>query len=51
MTNIGTYDIFMTITADYRATATISGQRHGKLTWEGHLVPISDSRVYKGTTL
>lgn len=51
LTNIGTYDIFMTIAADNRATATISGQRHGKLTWEGHLVTINDSRVYKGMTL
>ena len=50
-TNIGTYDIFMTIAADNRASATISGQRHGKLTWEGHLVTLNDSRVYKGFTL
>lgn len=51
LTNIGSYDIFMIISSDGRATATISGIYPGKLTYEGDLVSIAESRVYKGRTL
>jgi len=47
-TNIGHYDITMFVTANLRATATISGLGPGSLTWEGHLNTLSNSRVYKG---
>jgi len=47
-TNIGHYDINMVVTANLRATATISGLGPGSLTWEGHLNTLSNSRVYKG---
>jgi hypothetical protein len=47
-TNIGQYDIFMTVTSDNNATATISGNFGDKLTWRGHLVTVNNSRVFKG---
>lgn len=47
-TNLGQYDIFMTVRSDNQATATISGLGPGKLTWEGHLETIKNSRVFKG---
>lgn len=48
LTNIGYYDVFMTVMADGRASATISGTGRGKLTWDGHLETINNSRVFKG---
>jgi len=47
-TNIGYYDIFMTISSDGRAQATISGLTSGKLTWDGHLERVDNARIYKG---
>ena len=47
-TNIGYYDILMFINADNNATATITGLGPGKLTWEGHLQTLDNSRVFKG---
>lgn len=48
LTNIGYYDIFMNVGSDYNASATITGLVPGKLTWEGHLKAIDNSRVFKG---
>jgi hypothetical protein len=48
LTNIGQYDVFMTVMADASARATISGLGPGKLTWDGHLETIENSRVFKG---
>jgi hypothetical protein len=48
LTNIGNYDIFMIVTSDNHATASITGLGPGKLTWEGHLETIDNSRVFKG---
>jgi hypothetical protein len=45
---IGIYDISMTVSADNNATATISGLGPGKLTWQGHLATVDNSRVFKG---
>jgi len=47
-TNIGTYDVSMIIGSDNRARATITGLSPGSLTWEGYLVTIENSRVFKG---
>lgn len=47
-TNIGAYDIFLSITPDGFASATLSGNWGGRLTWDGVLVPLAQSRVYKG---
>lgn len=48
LTNLGYYDIFMTISSDNHASATITGLGHGRLTWDGHLETVNNSRVFKG---
>lgn len=48
LSNIGNYDIFMTVSSDNHAIATITGLGPGKLTWEGHLETIGNSRIFKG---
>jgi hypothetical protein len=48
LTNIGHYDVFMTVSSDNHATATITGLGPGRLTWDGHLETINNSRVFKG---
>lgn len=47
-TNLGHYDVYMTISADNSASATITGSTSGKLTWSGQLTAIRNSRVFKG---
>lgn len=47
-TKLGTYNVFMTVNSENRATATISGTRSGKLTWDGHLMTLDNSKVFKG---
>jgi hypothetical protein len=49
LTNIGHYDIIMTIIADGHASATITGLGPGRLTWDGHIEALYNSRVFKGT--
>jgi hypothetical protein len=48
MTNIGDYDVYMTVNSNNLAEATISGLGPGKLTWEGHLKSLYNSRIFKG---
>jgi hypothetical protein len=48
ITNVGNYDIFMTVNAENHAVATITGLGPGRLTWEGHLEMSYNSRVFKG---
>lgn len=48
LTDIGHYDISMTVTSDNHASATITGLWPGRLTWDGHLETIYNSRVFKG---
>jgi hypothetical protein len=48
LTSIGHYDVTMTVMANASARATISGLGPGKLTWDGHLETIENSRVFKG---
>jgi len=48
LTNIGYYTVAMNVSADGSARATISGLGRDKLTWEGHLETIGNSRVFKG---
>jgi hypothetical protein len=45
---IGIYDVAMTINADKQARATISGTTPGKLTYVGRVVDINNSSVFKG---
>jgi hypothetical protein len=47
-TDIGFFDIYMTINSDRYARATITGLTPGKLTWDGHIETLYNSRVYKG---
>jgi hypothetical protein len=47
-TQIGNYDVLMTVNADNQVSATISGTTSGKLTWIGRLNTIANSRVFKG---
>jgi hypothetical protein len=49
LTNIGHYDILMTVNADGHARATITGLGPGRLTWDGHIEALYNSRVFKGT--
>jgi hypothetical protein len=51
MTSIGIYDIFLSISPDGNANATIGGNWGGKLNYHGHLVPLGISRVYKGRAI
>ncbi|HNR42986.1 MAG TPA: DUF4251 domain-containing protein [Bacteroidales bacterium] len=47
-TKLGTYNVFLTVNPENRATAEISGSRSGRLTWDGHLLTIDNSKVFKG---
>lgn len=47
-TQIGFYDVLMTVNAANNASATITGTYPGKLTWSGHLEGLGYSKVYKG---
>jgi hypothetical protein len=51
MTRIGTYDIFIDVFPNANADASISGNTSGKLNYHGNLVPVSESRVYKGMAI
>lgn len=48
VTNIGIYDVFMTVNSDSRAHAEISGLAPGRLIYKGYLSPVSEARVFKG---
>lgn len=50
LTNIGAYDISMTINSDNIVRATISGVNRGKLIYDGKLESFNNSIVYKGQT-
>jgi hypothetical protein len=47
-TQLGNYDVTMTINAENQVLATISGSTSGKLTWIGRLNTVGNSRVFKG---
>lgn len=49
MTNIGSYDIFMSVSASGNASATLSGITYGRLEYEGYVVPLKKSRIFKGS--
>ena len=48
ITNLGSFNIFMSVSAGNNARATISGTTSGRLTWDGHLVNLDNSRAFKG---
>jgi hypothetical protein len=47
-TEIGVYDVYMTINSNRNGRAIITGLTRGKLIWDGHIETLNDSRVYKG---
>lgn len=47
-TNIGFYDVMLTVTSDNHARATITGITPGRLIYTGQIRSLYDSRVYKG---
>ena len=51
MTSLGPYDIFLNISPDGNASATVGGNWGGKLNYHGHIVPLRVSRVYKGRSI
>ncbi len=48
LTNIGAFNILLSVSPANYATATISGTTSVRLTWDGHLVTLDNSRVFKG---
>ena len=48
MTNVGIFDVFITISSDTTARATITGLSRGQLTWDGYFQNLYNSDVYKG---
>lgn len=48
--NIGNYDIFMMVSSDGSARATLSGIYPGKLVWDGDIVALDESRTFQGRT-
>ena len=48
LTNIGHYDVTITVRPDGNSRATISGIGNDKLTWEGEIEVSGNSRVFKG---
>lgn len=48
LTDIGSYDVLMTVNAGNYARATITGLWPGKLIYNGHLNRLDNSGVYKG---
>lgn len=51
MTTIGIYDLSFMIGPLNSATATLTGLRAGQLTFEGRLIPYTESSVYEGQSL
>jgi len=50
-TPIGSYDIYLYTGGSGRATARVTGLRPGQLNYDGRLVPLQVSKVYKGQHL
>ena len=50
MSSVGTYDITLMVNSQGNADASVKGNWSGQLNYHGKLVPLSLSRVYKGTT-
>jgi hypothetical protein len=48
LTNIGAFNIILNVNSGNNANATITGTTSGRLTWDGHLTNLDNSRVFKG---
>lgn len=51
MTTIGIYDLNFMIGPSNTASASLTGLRAGQLTFEGRLIPYTESTVYEGQSL
>ncbi len=51
MSSIGTYDITLMVNSQGTADAQVRGNWSGQLNYHGKLVPLTLSRVYKGTPI
>ena len=51
MTHIGSYDIFITVSPNGNADASIGGSWSGKLNYHGFLISIKKSKVFKGMSI
>jgi hypothetical protein len=51
MSPIGIYDVHMDISGSGYTRADVMGLYGGQLTYEGNLIPITESKVYKGHSL
>jgi hypothetical protein len=51
MASIGTYDITLMVNSQGYADASIRGNWSGQLNYHGKLVPLTLSRIYKGTPI
>ena len=48
VTNMGIYNVLMTVNSDKKAHAEVSGLTPGKLIYNGYLASVSDSGIFKG---
>jgi len=48
VTNVGIYDVLMTVNSDRKAHAEVSGLTPGRLIYNGYLASVSDSGIFKG---
>lgn len=46
--NIGSYDVSMTVTANQKARAEITGLSRGRIIYDGRVVALKNSRTFKG---
>jgi hypothetical protein len=51
MTSIGIYDLYFVISPGGMSTVRLTGLRPGELTFEGNVMPFSESGVYEGQSL
>ena len=51
MTTLGIYDIFMYISPDGNASATVGSNTRGKLIYYGNIIPVQGARIYKGSVI
>ena len=51
LSNLGSFNVDLNVSADNSASATITGTTSGRLTWRGHLKSLASSRAYKGAVI
>ena len=51
MTSVGMFDIFINVSPDGNATATLSSNSGGKLVYYGDIAPLKGTRIYKGNAI